>query len=679
MGILPALIETRSVTRTTGSPGVLSDFWYGLVGGDTKAGVQVSEKTALRYLTVFSCVSLIAGDMARLPLILYRRLKGGGKERVLDHPLYDIVHTAPNPEMTSFAWRESGLGQNLLWGNHYAMIKRRPLSGEIAELWPIDNPGLMAVKRDAKGRVFYEWHGRDYSGVKKSLAETDISGEQESGGFFKYKKLKKDMFHVPGFGFNGLIGLSMIRLAREAIGSGLAMEEFGGRYFGDGTHPSGMLAIDKDLGENEEAYKKALKDQYAGLKKSHGLMVFQNGEQYTPFTIPLDDAQFIQSRDHQKTEICGMYHVPPHKIALHGANSNYNNLEQENQGYVDSCLMHWAVRWEQSLAHQLLTPAERAAGLYFEFLMEGLLRGDSQSRSEFYNKLFGVGGISPNEIRARENMNPDPAPAADQKYVMLNMIPLDMAGDTEPVPAQSNARRALVENRSIITRERISRQYRPLFLQAAETIVNRERIAVKRQVKKQMGERADGDMAIWLTEYYRDFSDYVVKKIGPVMRSFSEAIQAETVTEIGADPEEVNIDLFVNDYISRYAQRHVDSSHGQLESLLVGELTDLEARVDEWGEKRPEKISLNETTRGSNAVYQAIAFSVGLGTYWRIRGSSTCDYCKQLNGKRVRTGQSFVNDGDQVAPGGGLEPMKIRGMKAHPPLHQGCDCYLSAG
>ena len=137
-----------------------------------------------------------------------------------------------------------------------------------------------------------------------------------------------------------------------------------------------------------------------------------------------------------------------------------------------------------------------------------------------------------------------------------------------------------------------------------------------------------------------------------------------------------DLERFIDDYSTRYAERHTESSLGQLTALLKEDLDALEVRVDEWAETRPEKIASNETIRASNAVYQAVAFGAGLTTVWKIRGAKTCPFCKSLAGKRVASGQSFVDDGDELNPDGAEAPMKIRGMKAHPPLHRGCDCYL---
>ncbi len=723
MGIFPALVEKRERYRTGGSAAVYDDFWYSLVGGDTAAGVQVNEKTALKYLTMFACVSLIAGDMARIPLVLYRRTGKDSKERALDHPLYDICHTAPNPEMTAFLWREAGLGHNLLWGNHYSVVKRRPLSGEVTGIWPIDNPGLVQVKRDRKGRIFYEWYGRSFGGSKADEMESGISEDQAGTGFRRHKKFKKDMLHIPGFGFNGLFGLSMVRIAREAIGAGLAMEEFGSRYFGQGTHLGGSVSMDHDLGEEEDEYLKKLKNQYASLKNSHGLIVFQNGETFTPYHIPLEDAQFLESRDHQKIEICGMYHVPPHKIAIHGQNSNFNNLEQENQTYVDSCLIHWATRWETSLAHQLLTPAERASGLFFEHLLAGLLRGDTKARGEFYNKLFGVGGISPNEIRAKENMNPDPSPEADQKYVMINMMPLNQVGDTEPIE-KDNEFNSTRESRVIVLAHRsyatglvrLQNSYHRIIKKTMQDIVNKETLQIKRAVKKFLTERGVSGFQTWIEAFYEEHAVFVSEKLKPILVSYQELVLGQANTLLG--PEAIvgsgEMEVFFDDTVKNLVNRHVKSHSGQLTKIIkdmsMNELTELAKAVDErmaeWYLKDPKKIADNEVVRFANATAREVWIKGGIRRFrWQTRGKN-CPFCNSLKGKVVGRKQAFLDPGDVIYasdqgwtdiynPVTGqykqkespdsipdytkVSAMKSYGSRFHPPTHQGCDCVIVPG
>jgi hypothetical protein len=475
------------------------------------------------------------------------------------------------------------------------------------------------------------------------------------------------------------MGMSIIGIAREAISLGIAARDYGSLFFGQGTHPAGVFETDKSLGDNKQGFIKDLQKQYGGLGKSHKAMVLEMGMKYKPITIPMDDAQFLDTRKHQDLDICGMYKVPPHKIAIHGANSNNNNLEQENGSYVSQCLRPWLVRWEQAMNMQLLTPEQRQRGLFTEILAEGLLRGDQAARAEYYKSMWSQGAMSANDINKIENRNP--VPGGDQYFVPLNFIPSDQAADfltqsNEPAQKpESKTFRSL--SGSILLRDRISKQYYPLFQRAAQDIVNKEALAVKGQVGKNRKNRENRDMQTWLDDFYRKMPDVIKSKIGPVIRSFSEAIQAVSAEEMGIDVGiSDDLERFINDYTERYAQRHTESSLGQLTALLEQDLDDLEERVSEWVDKRADKIATNETVRASNAIYQAVAFGIGLSTIWRIRGK-TCPYCTSLRGKRIASGGSYVQDGDELNPEGGTGPMKIRGLKMHPPLHQACDCYLS--
>ena len=177
-------------------------------------------------------------------------------------------------------------------------------------------------------------------------------------------------------------------------------------------------------------------------------------------------------------------------------------------------------------------------------------------------------------------------------------------------------------------------------------------------------------MKKFLKGFYAKFGEYVTKKMGPVLTSYLQSIINETAGEIGAD--DVKMDVEIKEYVDRYAERHTDSSLGQLLSLLDDDLTKLEERTDEWQEKRPEKITDDETVRASGAAYSWTIFAAGMSLVWRIRGPRTCPYCKSLNNKRIVRGQTFASPGDEIDPKGGTGPMKINGIKQHPPLHQKC-------
>jgi len=447
------------------------------------------------------------------------------------------------------------------------------------------------------------------------------------------------------------------------------------------------------LGDNTKEFVKSIKENYSGLGKSHSVMLLQMGAKYKPLTMPLDDAQFLETRTHQKAEIAGMYHVPLHKIGVHGANSNYNNLEQENASYINDCLTNWTGRWEQSISLQLLTPAERKSGLRAEFQLQGLLRGDSHARSEFYNKLFQIGSITPNEIRALENQNP--IEGGDQSFVQLNLVPLDQAGEidmTEPKEPEEPEEISQEEQKAIETdffsekranktsvrlRDRINRQYFPLLEQAARKIIIYEKNSINNEIKRSMEWRDSKALSSWLDDFYKSLPKKIKREIGPVFQSFATAIMVAAADQLNID--QIEIDEFVRDYIENYTGRHIGTSRKQLFNLIEDELNvdKINDKMDHWADNRPEIIARNETVRASNAVFQAVVFAAGLACIWQIRGPKTCPYCTSLQGSKVRNGEHFVGDGEFIKLKG-QQWMRVNGLKAHPPLHAGCDCYITA-
>ncbi|MCP4607543.1 MAG: hypothetical protein GY845_02345, partial [Planctomycetes bacterium] len=247
---------------------------------------------------------------------------------------------------------------------------------------------------------------------------------------------------------------------------------------------------------------------------------------------------------------------------------------------------------------------------FFEYLVDGLLRGDAAARSSYYNQMFMIGGITQNEIRSKENMNP--IEGGDVAYVPLNMIPIDQVGQETPEEPQEEKKSR--ESRSIVVRDRITKQYLPLLRKSAQKIINLEGNALKKQLKKHRKQRAKEPLQQWLDKFYIDMPEKIKREMGPVFKAFSEAIRSAAQDEIGKDTD---ISKFVADYIDRYADRHTESSQGPLVSLLGGEIDDLEARVDEWAETRADKIAASETLFLSDAIYEQVAMPVGVKTTWR--------------------------------------------------------------
>lgn len=367
------------------------------------AGVAVTENNALYSTAVYACVRIISETVASLPLPVYRRLQGGGKERAPDHALYTVLHDIANEEMTSFTLREVMMSHVLLWGNAYAEIERNG-RGEVVALWPL-RPDKTTPQRNASKKIEYK---------------TEIDGQV-------FILPAKKVLHLYGLGFDGLIGYSPIKLAREAIGLGMATEEFGARFFSNGAHPSGIIEYPGKLKDTAlEQFKQSVQQAYGGLSKSHRMMVLEEGLKYHQVGIPPEDAQFLETRKFQIAEIARFFRVPLHMIGELDRATN-NNIEHQSIEFVVHTIRPWLVRIEQAMAMKLFLPTERKT--YFsEFLVDGLLRGDLKSRYEAYQIARQNGWLSADDIRELENMNP--LPNGQGKIYLVNSasVPIDQVG-----------------------------------------------------------------------------------------------------------------------------------------------------------------------------------------------------------------------------------------------------------
>ena len=385
---------------------------WSLAGAQSTAGVNVNESSALQYSAVWCAVNLIAGTVGTLPLHLIQQ-RGQVKRRAYEKPLYHLLHTQPNPYMTAAVFRETIAAHVITWGNGYAEIVRNGM-GEVVELWPI-TPNRVQIDM-ADGKLFY-WIHVDNQDIPMS-----------------YDRI----LHLHGLGFDGFTGYSVIAMARQSIGLGLAMEEFGSRFFGEGTHPGVVVQHPGKLSETAHKSLQAdLTTKHSGLGKSHRLLLLEEGMKLESIGIPPEDAQFLQSRQFQIPEIARWFNLPPHKLR-DLTKSSFNNIEAEQISFVTDSMLPWLARFEQSYNSQLLTKnQQKQQKLYFKHSVEGLLRGDAASRGDFYQKLWNVGAISINEIREKEDL--PPVDGGDEYFVPLNMAPLKRAlmeaenEDNEPV------------------------------------------------------------------------------------------------------------------------------------------------------------------------------------------------------------------------------------------------------
>lgn len=406
-----------------------ADAGYSFLFGRTTSGKPVNERTAMQTTAVYACVRILAEAVASLPLHVYEYQDDGGKKLVHDHPLYYLLHDEPNPEMTSFVFRETLMSHLLIWGNAYAQIIRDG-AGRVLGLYPL-LPDKMDVQRDDKGNIYYVYsRNSDENPMFKEYGDIRLKAE--------------DVLHIPGLGFDGLIGYSPIAMAKNAVGMTLACEEYGASFFANGANPGGVLehpGVLKDPSKVRESWNSV----YRGVNNAHKIAVLEEGMKYQQIGIPPEEAQFLETRKFQINEIARLYRIPPHMIGDLDK-SSFSNIEQQSLEFVKYTLDPWVIRWEQSLQRSLLLPGEK--GKYFIKLnVDGLLRGDYQSRMNGYAVGRQNGWFSANDIREMENMNPIPDEQGGNLYLINGaMTKLEDAGvfaktDTgqQNTPAQENS------------------------------------------------------------------------------------------------------------------------------------------------------------------------------------------------------------------------------------------------
>ena len=378
--------------------------------GQTSAGRAVNEQTAMQVTAVYACVRILAEAIAGLPLCVYRYAENGSKEKVLEHPLYALLHDEPNPEMTSFIFRETMMSHLLLWGNAYAQIIRDG-RGQVLGLYPL-LPSKMDVSRADNGELVYTYsRSIDDYGSKKCTEQIKLRREE--------------VLHIPGLSFDGLIGYSPIAMAKNAIGMALATEDYGATFFANGATPGGVLehpGVVKDPAHLRESWHA----QFSG-KNSHNVAVLEEGMTFHQMSIPPEEAQFLETRKFQIDEIARIFRVPPHMVG-DLEKSSFSNIEQQSLEFVKYTLDPWVIRWEQAMHQALLLPDEKPV-LFFKFNVDGLLRGDYQSRMNGYAVGRQNGWLSANDIRELENMNRISAEEGGDLYLINgNMTKLKDAG-----------------------------------------------------------------------------------------------------------------------------------------------------------------------------------------------------------------------------------------------------------
>lgn len=678
MGIISRLLELRTHPSQHSLAAIFG------VGNTSYTGVNVTEESAMTYSAVFACVRLLAWSAAMLPLLTYRRRPGRGKDRATDHPLYPLLKEAANAEMTAFDFRATIMSHAVGRGNGYAEIEWSNAGRPLA-LWPL-NTARMDVQR-VNGQLRYLYDLPD--GTTANLPAWRV-------------------LHVRGLSGNGIKGYSPIRLAMQTIGLGLGAEEYGARLFGNGSKPGGVLVHPGKLSDTAFArLQKSWNADHQGLSNAHRLRILEEGMKFEETGINPEEAQFLETRRFQINEVARWFNVPPHMIAdLDKA--TFNNIEELGIGFVVYSLGPWLVNLEQTIGLTLLSSDERKT-LFVEHLTAALLRGRTAERYEAYSTAIQTGIMSPNEVRDLENLNP--YDGGDVYLLPLNMAPADQAANA---PAQQRShgddcscdrcrrreRRADdgtdddsadgepdAVKRSRRSRQKLARDYIPLFADVAGRVVRREANDVRRAVNKHLRKRSISDFRQWLDDFYAEFAGVVSEQFAPLLETYAAQVATAVAGELDKDDPGVDDDLreFIKLYLEAIAEGYTASSRNQIDALMADaeaegvDAADLiDQRLDGWEETRAEQMADAQAFESGNAIARALYVVFGVRRlYWAASGKS-CAFCQRLSGSVVGIDSYFVQKGDSVNGGPNEAPMLVRKNTRHGPLHKGCDCVTIA-
>lgn len=623
------------------------------------SGVNVTEQSSLHSTAVFASLRLLGGTIASLPMPVYQELTPRGKRREKSHPLYKLLHDRPNPVLSSFQWRQTGISHQLLYGDWFNEIEYQ--RGQPVAIWPIP-PWRVQVKLSDRGRIYYEVNLSD--GQTKNIPAPQ-------------------MIHIKNLSVDGLRGMGCIRAGAEAVGLSLAAEEFGAKFFGQGANMGGVAEHPNRL--SPEAYERLrndLSEKYEGLGSSHRIMLLEEGMKYQRVGIPPNEAQFLETRKFQVAEIGRLFGITQlHKIGdLDRA--TFSNIEQQNIEFIVDTIRPLLVNIEQEINYKLFNDQP-----YFtEFVVDGLLRGDSVSRHEAYSKSFHMGGLSVNEYLELENRNPI-GPEGDKRFIPMNLISLEEAG-AMPNPQEPDNNSRSKENRTIeqrnraaMARARTAKSYERLFREAAQKIVTREKNHVVKALEKHLGERDLLTFDEWLDDFYREFRPYVERTMRPAITGLAEAIKGLAAQEV--DAGDIDIQRMVDEFTEAQAYAHTTRSAAVIRQLInraeeenLDTIAIVTERLDEWEENRPAQIANDSTVAVANRAAKVVFAGAGIQYLrWVAVGSDTCPYCQEMDGRIVGIDQPFLaKDGALDSEDGA---MPINKPTLEPPLHKGCVCEIA--
>lgn len=686
MGILSTMALERRSLENPNTPITEARLAEILSGEPTWTGVNVNDKVAMTLSAVFACQRILSNAVAMLPCFLFRRREGtAGRDRATGDPRAKLVARKPNPELTATEWFRMCQHHLLTNGNSYSEIEFSRM-GEPLALWPL-LANRTRVERKNGAKIYWTW-------IKEGDAwrEVPLSDRQ--------------VLHIPGLGYDGLRGYNPIQFAKQTIGIGLAQQELTGRFFANGAHLGYVLQTAATLSPNARKNLETTKQELlGGLNRAHRLAILEEGLKLEKVGATPQEALLPDLERLTVEAVCRIFGVPLHMVASLDKPS-YASQEQESLDFVTHCLTPWLVLWEQRLSRTLLREEEQDQ-MFFEFQVQGLLRGDPKTRAQYLHAMKLDGNITTNEVRQLENWNPIDQPEADEIWMPVNMVPLSQASSLdaskEPVDGGVDATRSLPRvsllsaddlraraqashERAALMRERHRRAHLPIFEDVFQRLMREDAGRIGRAVDSI---EADGPLAgalAEITDYFSARQDEVERSLRPILSGFAHLISASVGEELGEDESDgertvSDLDRFISEFAKGAARRHVEISRQLLVNAAQSDTAaPAKAMRDEaatWPSSRAMQASKVESVRATGAITQeALALRGWKQKQW-INLEASCSLCAELHGRTTGVRQPFLRAGDFVGEGTGR--LEIHGNIGHAPLHGGCVCGIAAG
>ena len=641
--------EKRSLVPHQGS-----QFFPSLLGGlraPSATGRQVDEPTAMGSTAVGACVRLISETIGTLPLHIYEWTSDGVRRRLRDDRVQAVM-SDPNPEMDEVQFRETLTAHALTWGNGYAEVERDGL-GRPVRLWPL-LPDRTHPRRDLQGRLTYQ---------------TTVRGEVFT--------LRADsVFHLPGPGWDGVMGYSPLRLHAEAIGLAQATEEFGARWFGGGARPGGVLTHPGRLSESAKRnLVESWQDAHGGLSNAQRTAVLEEGMSWTQIGIPPEDSQFLETRKFQVEEVARIYRVPLHLLQHQERSTSWGTgIEEMGIGFVTYTLQPWLTRWEQRAQSSLI----RDRTHYAKHSVEGLLRGATEKRADFYVRMLQHGVLSPNEVRELEDRNP--VEGGDVHYVPANLLPMGERPDEPESPLRQEGvalEKRAEEDRSLQLRRRLRASFRPLFARAGQRVTTWEVSRILAAIR-----RMDDPARIveWMEAEYERHAAHVRTQFREPVETYAAALSVQIAPDHAQEQASRDVSEFAASYLDALGHRWTAETARRIRAAAEGTPpAELQARVEEiaeaWDETRGESFAEDELVQASGAMARVIFAAAGVTLLrWRANPGA-CKLCNRMDGRVASVEGAFAGEGEQIEAEG-VSPLRLSHKVSHPPLHKGCECDI---